>query len=139
MKKHQQLKHPKQLSQKSSKPRGKKLNKGKARICLVPEEAILGAAEVFTHSETKYGPFNYRKGLNWLDITDSLDRHMLKFKMGIDLDEESGLPHTWHILANAMMLEYMRVHYPELDNRYVKSKDKKATPRRKDSKVRKKR
>ena len=132
----QQKRHKKPLPQKSSKPKGSKLNKGKPKICLVPEEAILGAAEVFTQAALsgKYEIFNYRKGLNWLDITDSLDRHLLYFKMGIDLDE-SGMPHVWHILANCMMLEYMRVHHKQLDNRYA-SQNKKATPRRRNSKVR---
>jgi hypothetical protein len=110
----------------SLKPKGSKHSKGKPRICYVPEEAIFGAAEVFTLAANsgKYEPFNYREGIKWLELTDSLDRHMLKFKKGIDLDEESGLPHLWHILSNAMMLEYMRVHWPQLDDRYKPRKKK---------------
>lgn len=106
-------------------PQGKKLNKDKPKICLVPEEAILGAAIVFTQALDTHEPYNYRKGLFWTDLTDSLDRHMLKFKAGQEFDEDTGLPQIWHILANASMLEYMRVHHPELDNRDTSRKEHK--------------
>lgn len=83
-----------------------------------PEVAIEGMAMAFAYGAKKYGSFNYRKGIAFTRILDSLGRHSLAFSKGIEIDEESGLPHTWLILANAAMLEYMRVHKSEFDDRY---------------------
>jgi hypothetical protein len=128
---------------------GRKFSKGKPKMCLIPEEALFGAATVFTDAEQTHGSYNYRYGLYWTDILDALTRHVLKFQAGIELDEDSGRPNTWHILANAMMLEYLRVHHTDKDNRFsdrasvehlkfkgnshAKATSKKVKPRRKTS------
>jgi hypothetical protein len=97
---------------------GKKHDQGKAPLHMIPEEAIEGMALAFAYGAKKYDRFNYRNGIHFTRLTDSLGRHSLAFLKGEDVDPESGLPHTYHILANAAMIEYMRVHKPEFDDRY---------------------
>ena len=98
--------------------KGSKHDAGKAPLHMIPEEALIGMAEAFAFGANKYGKFNYKKGLEITRLTDSLRRHALAFLQGEDLDPESGLHHTKHILANAAMLEYTRLHRPEMDDRY---------------------
>jgi hypothetical protein len=105
------------------KNKGVKFDSGKARLHLVPEEAILGTAEAMGYGADKYAAFNYKKGLKYTRLTDSLRRHLLAFLQGEDNDPESGLSHTKHILANAAMLEYMRAKRPDMDDRYKDDSD----------------
>lgn len=120
-----------------AKEKGLKHDQGKPPVHMIPEEAILGAAEAFAYGAKKYSRFNYRNGLAFTRLTDSLTRHLLAFTKGIDIDEESGLPHTKLILANACMLEFMRLNKPEFDDRDLTSrkrvtkwKKKKSKPKR---------
>lgn len=98
--------------------KGTKYDSEKAPLHMVPEEGIIGAAEAFGYGAKKYERFNYKKGIEYTRITDSLRRHTLAFLNGEDIDPESGLHHTKCILANAHMLEFMRVRRPEMDDRY---------------------
>ena len=72
----------------------------------------------FAMGAEKHGPYSFRdEPIEYTELIDSLMRHTLAFLDGEDLDPESGLPHTYHILANAAMLEYTRVNAPEKDDR----------------------
>ena len=97
---------------------GVKNDKGKAPLHMIPEVSLIGMAEAFAYGAIKYERFNYRKGLSYTRLTDSLRRHTLAYLAGEDIDEDSGLHHTKLILANAAMLEWMRVKRPEMDDRY---------------------
>lgn len=99
---------------------GMKFDKGKAPLHMIPEIALEGMAHAFDYGAKKYDRFNYRKGIDITRLTDSLRRHTLAYLKGEDNDPESGLPHTWHMLANAAMIEWTRVHHPNLDDRYKK-------------------
>lgn len=106
-----------------SKGKGLHFDEGKAPLHLIPEEAIIGMAMAFGYGYKKYDEpygtrWNFKKGIEVTKLTDSLRRHALAYLKGEDLDPESGLSHVWHILANAAMLEYNRIHHPELDDRY---------------------
>lgn len=128
----------------AKKSRGLRHNGSKTKIHLVPEEAILAIARGFMAGEKKYPKFNYRLGHSWLEISDSLRRHLLSWLMGNDIDEESGCYNTELILTNAAMLEYNRIHHKDLDDRYtpekyknVKTKVHKVPRKRSTSKARK--
>ena len=105
-----------------SKKGGLRHNSGKPRVHLVPEEAIIAMALGFMAGEKKYPKFNYRAGHSWLETSDSLRRHLYKWLQGEDIDQESGVFHLQLVLTNAAMLEYNRVHHPDLDDRYLKGK-----------------
>jgi hypothetical protein len=107
----------------TDKEKGTKNDSNKAPIHMIPEDAILGMAEAFAYGAKKYDRFNYRKGLEITRLTDSLMRHTLAFLKGEDIDPESGLHHTKHILANAAMIEYTRIYRPECDDRYKEGKN----------------
>ena len=97
---------------------GTKYNQGKPMLHLVPEEAIIGIAEGLEYGISKYGKWNFKKGLSYTDLTDSLRRHTLAFLSGEDIDPESGIEHTKLILSNSAMLEWMRKNRPDQDDRY---------------------
>lgn len=71
--------------------------------------ALLAVAEVSGFGAQKYARYNYLKGYSWSLSFDALQRHLLRFWSGEDLDPESGLPHlghaAWHCLA---LLSFLR-------------------------------
>jgi hypothetical protein len=117
-------------------------SKHKPKIHLIPSEVIIGMARGYEYGIIKHGRFNFRfNDVTQTEVADSLLRHTLAWLDGEDIDQESGLPHVWLIGANYGMLEWKRVHRPDLDDRYkgkknaVKSKETK--PRSGSSEVRK--
>ena len=99
---------------------GKRFNSGKVRIDLIPANAELQVAKVFTNGADKYGDNNWEKGMDWTNVIQSMARHFNAIRRGEDYDKESGLLHSAHVAANALMLtEYYYTH-PEYDNRFPK-------------------
>ena len=78
---------------------------GKIRPTLVPVEIINAIAQV-----REYGCRKYHSQDNWREVEleryrDALMRHWLHYlKNPHSKDEESGLPHLWHIACNAAFL-----------------------------------
>lgn len=67
----------------------------------------------------KYDDHNWKKGLKYSEVCESLQRHMNAFVEGEDNDPESKLSHVGHILCNAMFLSYMALFRKDMDDRYV--------------------
>lgn len=106
-------------------------NNGKNMLSLVPTELIEGVGKVLSYGASKYtvkneqgeivvdGRNNWRSGLSWTSVIDSLERHLLAFKKGELVDMESGLEHLSHAATNiAFLLNYQHSH-PELDDRVM--------------------
>jgi len=100
---------------------GLRHNKGKIRYDLMEPFAIEELAKVFTKGAEKYAPNNWLKGLPWMEVVASLERHVAEFKRGEDFDEETGLYHMAHAAWNALALVSYYKHRPEFDNRYKKA------------------
>ena len=94
-----------------------RFNTDKPQISLLFDmpEAIEGIVRVLEFGMNKYSRCNFKKGLTYLSVIDSMSRHMLKFQSGEDLDlnehgetdiNHSGLSHVDHIACNAMFLSY---------------------------------
>jgi hypothetical protein len=67
----------------------------------------------------KYSSHNWKKGLKYSEISESLQRHLNAFMEGENNDPESKLSHIGHILCNAMFLSYMSIFRKDLDDRYI--------------------
>lgn len=92
-------------------PVAKRNNFGKPKLSRIFDapHAMVGIAEVMEAGDVEYGRGNFRKGLPWTQVVDSMLRHLSAFQNGEDLDPKSGKPHTDHILCNAMFLaQYFR-------------------------------
>lgn len=107
---------------------GQKHDEKKEQIHLIPVEFILGCAQALKMGAGKYGKWNYREGIEYTRLIDSLMRHTLAYLNGEELDPESGLPHTYHMAANVSMLEWMRANKPEMDDRYKKEEARYKVP-----------
>ena len=82
-----------------------KADAGKLRLSLVPTEIIRNIAIVREYGNKKYGcPDNWKK-VEPERYRDAAFRHLLAY---IDdpagVDEESGLPHLWHLACNVAFL-----------------------------------
>lgn len=100
-------------------------NGGKEGIFMIPGDALLEIAKAYDYGAKKYDKHNWTKGLAWDEgIRASLDRHMLKWSTGENLDVESGLHHDIHIAWNAITLVAHRLREIGTDDRYVVIKKK---------------
>lgn len=87
-----------------------KADGGKPEVRLVPSEIVRAIARVRSYGVMKYGAKESWKKVEVDRYIDALYRHVLLF---IDdptgRDEESGLPHLWHISTNcAFLCELMK-------------------------------
>lgn len=98
-------------------------NGGKLRWSLVDFDALEDMVKVLEFGSKKYTDYNWKKGLKTPEIFESIIRHLFAYIRGEDIDPESGLPHTGHILCNAMFLSYMQRFKPDFDTRH-KDKNK---------------
>lgn len=99
------------------KEQGQRFNDGKLRYDLLEPYAIEQLVKIFTMGSKKYAPNNWLKGLPWMDVVASLERHLAEFKKGDDFDKESQLLHMAHVAWNAMAIVSYYKHRPEFDNR----------------------
>ena len=86
-------------------------NLGKPPIDLMSSKAIIAIAEVMGYGARKYKPHNWRLGLSWSQTFASMQRHLLAWNDGQDIDPESGLPHLAHAGCQLMyLLEYAQTN-----------------------------
>lgn len=96
---------------------GRKDDKSKLRMDLIPVSALHGLAEVLTFGANKYDDRNWEKGLDWSRVYGAALRHLTKWWSGEDLDTESGLNHLNHVLCCiSFLVEYTQTH-KDLDDR----------------------
>ena len=104
---------------------GSRFNQGKLRWSLVSWSALAPLVRVLMFGAEKYDDHNWRKGLKYTEICESLQRHLNSFLEGEDDDQESKITHVGHILANGMFLSYMSLFRKDLDDRYIDKNMKK--------------
>lgn len=83
---------------------GVKLDAGKARLDLLPPDALMAAAGVFTFGAKKYAERNWEKGMDWGRVFAAQQRHMMAFWGGEMYDPETGMLHTAHAQFGTMVL-----------------------------------
>lgn len=99
---------------------GIKHDKGKARMDLLPYDALIEIARVLGFGAQKYTAGNWAKGINYSRLIAAAERHLGEYKEGRDNDEESGIDHIAHAACNLVFLLWMQKHHPELDDRWIK-------------------
>lgn len=82
-----------------------KADAGKAELTLVPRTIIWNIARVRMYGNQKYGdPENWRT-VEIQRYRDAAFRHFLAYlDCPKGLDDESGLPHLWHLACNIAFL-----------------------------------
>jgi len=110
-----------ELAETKLKPRdeGKKFDKGKPRMDLIPPEAVFAIAETLRYGaeEKDYGERNWEKGIKATRLFAAAQRHLWKWLSGKDIDEESNLPHLYHAICELAMLIATVERMPHLDDR----------------------
>ena len=85
-----------------------KADYGKPRLSLVPTDVIKAIARIREYGVQKYGEKESWKQVAPERYRDAMFRHLLAY---IDdpygVDEESGLPHLWHLACNVAFLCYL--------------------------------
>lgn len=83
---------------------------GKTAWNLVDWQALEALVKVLEFGAAKYSPDNWKSCENPMArIVPSLLRHAIAIAKGEEIDPESGLPHTGHLMCNAMFLEHFRL------------------------------
>lgn len=83
---------------------GAKFDTGKVRVDLVPGEFVYAVAAVLTYGAIKYQDWNWAKGMRKGRLLAALGRHWIAYSCCEEIDDESGLPHTWHMATCLAML-----------------------------------
>ncbi len=104
------------------------LNKddGKLRVDLVPISTITAIAEVLGQAcrpdkngnPPKYPERNWEKGIGYSRIYANVQRHLLSWWSGKDIDSESGLHTLKHAICRlSMLVEFIEKGRQDLDDR----------------------
>ena len=95
-------------------PLGRKFDGGKLEYGLLPPYALQETVKVLTFGAQKY------ERNNWIHVDDgirryfdALQRHVWAWKMGENIDPESGLHHLAHAMCCLMFLYEREVIYNE--------------------------
>lgn len=74
-----------------------------ARFSLVPSDWLWSLAEHYGLGAKKYADRNWEKGYKWSLSEDAFMRHYHQWKLGENLDRETGSHHliaaAWHLVA----------------------------------------
>lgn len=80
-----------------------KFDQNKPDFTLIPQEALLEIAVVFTKGADKYGVFNYSHGTKYRRYIAAAMRHLNQWLRGEDIDE-IGTNHLANAAASIMMV-----------------------------------
>lgn len=82
-----------------------KRDEGKPRLSLVPTMILWAIAAVRMYGNRKYGDSENWRQVEPQRYIDAGYRHWLRFiEEPRGVDEESGLPHLWHVACNVAFL-----------------------------------
>lgn len=79
-------------------------NNNKPKYSLVSLKELEQCVRVLEFGTEKYARDDWKKGLKFSEILDSMLRHISALQSGEWFDKESGLPHIGHIQCNALFL-----------------------------------
>jgi hypothetical protein len=96
----------------------KKYDLGKPPMDLLDRTWLEEVSKVLAFGATKYGPHNWRSGIEFSRLIAAALRHLHAFNDGENLDTESGLPHIAHASCCLMFLMNGYLTHLEKDDRY---------------------
>ncbi len=73
-----------------------KFDDDKPATHLLPYDAVLEVAKVYSFGQKKYNARNWEKGMAWSRLFGASMRHLWAWWCGEDKDPESGLSHLTH-------------------------------------------
>lgn len=78
---------------------------GKLRMDFIPPKSLIAISKVREFGVAKYkDAWAWKQVVTQDELITAIQRHTLKIQLGEQLDDESGLPHTWHIACTAAMI-----------------------------------
>ena len=82
-----------------------KADAGKIRLTLVPRRIIWAIAVIREYGNLKYGSAENWRRVDPQRYRDAAFRHFLQYLEDPEgVDQESGLPHLWHLACNIAFL-----------------------------------
>lgn len=90
-------------------------------ISSIDPVALWMLGKVAGYGASKYGHNNYVKGYPWHLSYAALQRHLMQFWSGADIDEESGQPHLAHAAWHCLALLSFLMHGNGTDDRPINS------------------
>ena len=81
-----------------------KFDADKPMMDLIPPKAIIRLGRVMSHGYLEYGVGETWRNVEQCRYVAALLRHLLDHMSGDYYDKKSGMPHLWHVLANAAFL-----------------------------------
>jgi len=93
----------------------------KLPMALIPTAILRGIAAALGYGAKKYAPNNWRRGMKYSEVYSALQRHLVAWQDGEELDGESGLSHLDHAACClAFLREYTATPtlYAAFDDRY---------------------
>lgn len=93
---------------------GRKDDSGKARMDLIPPEAMFALADILGYGAAKYASRNWEKGMPWGRVFAAAMRHLWAWWGGCgptaksflfaEVDDETKRSHLWHALCCVVFL-----------------------------------
>jgi len=84
--------------------KGSRFNINKPKYSILSLKELEPGVRVLEFGAEKYSRDNWKKGLKFSEILDSMMRHISALQSGEWFDQESKLPHIGHIQCNALFL-----------------------------------
>ena len=82
-----------------------KQTEGKLRMDYIPPKSQIAVSKVREFGVAKYkDPWAWKGIVTKEELLTAIQRHTLKMNLGEVNDNESGLPHIWHIACTASMM-----------------------------------
>lgn len=105
------------MAERKAESPGLKNDGGKPELSMIDREAACQLARVLEFGKGKYARDNWRGGIQWTRVIDAILRHAFAIADGEDIDPESGMLHSAHVMCNAMFLTNFYKNHRELDDR----------------------
>ena len=100
-----------------------KFDDEKTRYELLDPLFLEGVAKVLTFGAIKYSANNWLKCLSVMRYFGALQRHLWKWALGYDLDEETKISHLYHAGCCLMFMIGLLYRNPKCDDRMLVDKD----------------